>query len=69
MIETAIGDGTILSGLFWLVVSLTGLVIAVGFVVLMVVSMWTRFDLIEAAESVWVRAQMLWQFLQTRNKK
>lgn len=69
MIETAIGDGTILSGLFWLVVALTGLIIALGFVVLIVVSAWTRFDLFEALDAIWARVQFLWQFISSRSKQ
>lgn len=66
MIETAIGDGTILSGLFWLVVALTGLLIAVGFVVLMVVSAWTRFDLFASTDAIWTRIQGILQTIRSR---
>ena len=68
MLETAIGDGTILAGLFWLIVALTGLAIAAGFVVLMVVSAWKGFDLFAAADAIWTRIQALWQSISSRFK-
>jgi hypothetical protein len=66
MFETAIGDGTILAGLFWLVIALAGLIVAAAAAFALVMAVWKGWDAVGAVGDAWERARSLWQFIQSR---
>jgi hypothetical protein len=69
MIETAIGDGTILAGLFWLVLALAGLLIAAAIAFAFVMAVWKGWDVFGAASKAWERIQGFWQTISSRFKQ
>jgi hypothetical protein len=69
MIETAIGDGTILSGLFWLVIALAGLLVAAAIALAFVMAVWKGWDAFGAASDAWERIRGVWQTISSRFKQ
>ena len=66
MFETAIGDGTILAGLFWVLLALAGLALAVAVAFVLVLSAWRGWDVLAAAGDAWNRVRGAWQAIAER---